>query len=133
VTQASAKARLARKPESFRDSRLSHAPRIKTLPAFFVPADDSLKAIFAGDDTNWVDWLGSKRLKVAVTAFLQSIVDGLPHNIGCEIDRAAVRAAHGDIVVSLHLRRRQHDLIAALAARKDIALVRAHLESLGFL
>jgi hypothetical protein len=128
-----AKANLARKPDSFRHSRRSRASRIEPFPAFFVPADDELKAIFAGDHANWVDWLGSKRLKVAVTAFLQSIVDGLPKNIHCEIDEAAMCAGHNEICVSIRLALRERHLIAALAARKDKGAVRSHLIALGFL
>jgi len=129
-----AKINPAKKPESFEHlGRSSNAARVGALPAFFVPADHELKAIFAGNNTNWVDWLRTEGLKVGVTKFFQSIVDGLPHNVHCEIDEAAVRAGQGEIRVSLRLELRERQLIAALAARKDEIAVRSHLKALGFL
>ena len=108
-------------------------PRVRTRPAFFVPADDELRAIFAGDNLNWIDWLGSERLRSGATKFLHSIMERLPHNIHCEIDEAAVRAGRGEIRVSIRLALRERHLIAALAAGKDEASVRSHLIGLGFL
>jgi hypothetical protein len=57
----------------------------------------------------------------------------LPHNIHCKIDKAAMRAGHNVISVSISLARRERNLIAALAARKDQGAVRFHLEKLGFI
>lgn len=113
--------------------RRLNAPSVGARPAFFRPADNELAAIFSGDNLNWIDWLGNKRLRAGAAKFIHAIMDRLPHNIHCEIDKAAMRAGHNVISVSISLARRERDLIAALAARKDEGAVRSHLVALGFL
>lgn len=114
-------------------SRRLNASGISPRPAFFRPADNELAAIFSGDNLNWVDWLGNERLRAGAAKFLHSIMDRLPHNIHCKIDKAAMRAGHNVISVSISLARRERDLIATLAARKDEAAACSHLVALGFL
>jgi hypothetical protein len=114
-------------------SRRLNPSRIGARPAFFRPADNELKTIFSGDNLNWIDWLGNERLRVGAAKFIHAIMDRLPHNIHCEIDKAAMRAGHNVISVSISLARRERDLIAALAARKNETAVHSHLEKLGFI
>jgi hypothetical protein len=113
-------------------SRRLNLTSVGALPASFVAAKDPLKAILSRNYSDWVDCLGSERLKAGVAKFFQSVMDGLPDRIKCELNQAAVKAGHGEILVSLKLSRQEQELLSALGARQQKA-VGFHLEKLGFL